>query len=103
MVCDNVFGGGQMTKIFSLKQGATKFDLCDTIKLECHEYQTENISESYYMVQEQSGKGKGETKHLIGNLPMKWLISIWVMPVLRKRTLRELISTGVRYMMCRKW
>ena len=63
MVCANVFGKEQMRKIFRLKQGATKFDLCDTIKLECHEYQTENIPESYYMVQEQSEKGRNQTSY----------------------------------------
>ena len=61
IVCGNVFGEEQMRKIFRLKQGATKVDLCDTIKLECHEYQTENIPESYYMVQEQSEKGRNQT------------------------------------------
>ena len=30
-----------------------------------------------------SSQKKGETKHLTGNLPMKWLVLIWVMPVLR--------------------
>ena len=49
-----------MRKIFRLKQVATKFDLCDAIKLEC-QCQTENIPESYYMVQEQSEKVRNQT------------------------------------------
>ena len=63
MVCAIIFCEEQMRKIFRLKQGVTKFDLCDTIKLECHEYQTENIPESYYMVQEQSEKGRNQTSY----------------------------------------
>ena len=63
MVCANVFGEEQMRKIFRLKQGATKFDLWDTIKLECHEYQTENIPQSYYTVQEQPERGRNQTSY----------------------------------------
>ena len=57
IVCGNVFGEEQMGKMFRQKQGATKFDICDTVKLECHEYLAENIPKSYYMVREQSEKG----------------------------------------------
>ena len=63
MVCANVFGGKQVRKISRLKQDTTKFDLCDTIKLECYEHQTENIPESSYMFQEQSEKGRNQTSY----------------------------------------
>ena len=55
MVCANVFGEEQIRNIFGLK------DLRDTIKLESHEYQTENIPE--YMVQEQSEKDSYQTSY----------------------------------------
>ena len=101
MVCANVFDENRRER--SLDWSKMPQSLTYGIQLSWNVMSTKQKTFYSHTTWFKSSQKEGETKYLTGNLSMKWLVLIWVMPVLKKRTLRELISTGIRYMMGIKW